>query len=122
MGKLLPSWTLQDKVDDDGNALPLFFRNHGPSKSDPPRQPCATSEAAAGAIAGVADHLKCVVLNFLKLSFDGATDEEMQIALKMPGNTQRPRRIKLVELGLVVDSGSTRQTQSGRAAVVWKVK
>jgi hypothetical protein len=52
---------------------------------------------------------------------DGATDEEMQIALKMVGNTQRPRRCELEEAGLVCDSGLRRRTGSGKSAVVWVV-
>lgn len=49
----------------------------------------------------------------------GATDEEMQIALNMTGNSQRPRRCKLVEQGRVKDSGNLRLTSSGRPATVW---
>lgn len=50
---------------------------------------------------------------------DGATDEEGQEALAMPGNTYRPRRTELQSLGLVRDSGARRETKSGRKAVVW---
>lgn len=49
----------------------------------------------------------------------GATDEEMQIALNMNPSTQRPRRIELVAAGLARDSAMTRETKSGRKAVVW---
>ena len=49
----------------------------------------------------------------------GATDEEMQHALGMGANTQRPRRRELVQRGLVRDSGKTRKTQAGREAIVW---
>jgi hypothetical protein len=49
----------------------------------------------------------------------GATDEEMQTALRMNPSTQRPRRVELVEEGLIVDSGERRPTRSGRAAIVW---
>ena len=119
----LPSWTLSDKLDDDGNALPLFFRSASVSvKSDPPSQPTRTSEAAADSMAGLSEHLQCKVFAYLQLCDDGSTDEEMQAALGMPGNTQRPRRVRLVEIGKIVDSGVTRKTQSGRAAVVWKVR
>jgi hypothetical protein len=33
----------------------------------------------------------------------------------------RPRRIELARRGMIVESGSTRRTASGRMAVVWKV-
>jgi len=49
----------------------------------------------------------------------GATDEEIQDGLEMGANTQRPRRVELVEAGRVVDSGATRLTASKRDAVVW---
>lgn len=50
---------------------------------------------------------------------DGATDEEMQNSLRMPANTQRPRRRELVQHGRVRDSGKRRNTASGTPAIVW---
>ena len=50
----------------------------------------------------------------------GATDEEGQEALGMEGNTYRPRRVELQEVGLVVDSKTTRLTKNRRRAVVWR--
>ena len=49
----------------------------------------------------------------------GATDEEIQTGLDMNPSTQRPRRVELVEQGLLEDSGRTRLTRSRRSAVVW---
>jgi hypothetical protein len=51
----------------------------------------------------------------------GATDHEMQKNLAMNSSTQRPRRVELVRMGLVRDSGRKRLTPSGRWAVVWDV-
>jgi hypothetical protein len=51
----------------------------------------------------------------------GATDEEIQTALDMNPSTQRPRRVELVDQGLIQDSGRTRLTRSKRAAAVWWV-
>jgi hypothetical protein len=64
------------------------------------------------------------VLSLLRLHFrdTGATDEQMQEALDMNPSTQRPRRIELVSMGLVEDSGETRTTRSGSTATVWKAK
>lgn len=59
------------------------------------------------------------VFDEIKASGDGMTDEEVQDALGMGANTQRPRRVELVQQGLVVDSGSKRRTRSGNDAVVW---
>jgi hypothetical protein len=50
----------------------------------------------------------------------GMTDDELQDALNMPGDTERPRRISLCEVGLVWASQEWRKTRSGRDAVVWK--
>jgi transcription initiation factor IIE alpha subunit len=50
----------------------------------------------------------------------GATDEEMQLALGMNPNTQRPRRRELEDAGLIVRDG-TRKTNSRRNADVWRL-
>lgn len=50
------------------------------------------------------------------------TDEELQDDLAMAANTQRPRRVELVEGGWIEDSGETRPTRSGQEAIVWRVK
>jgi hypothetical protein len=60
------------------------------------------------------------VLDLLKATPDGLTDEEMQRRLGMNPSTQRPRRIELARRGLVVTCG-TRKTSSGRNADVWRV-
>ncbi len=82
-----------------------------------------TSRATAVSIlprVGTKEHL---VLCFISICHrGGCTDEEGMTGLHMSGDTYRPRRIKLVEKGLVEDSGITRPTQSGQQAVVWKLK
>jgi hypothetical protein len=49
----------------------------------------------------------------------GATDEQMQFALSLSGNTQRPRRGELVKAGLVVDAGVRLVTSNLKRAIVW---
>lgn len=49
----------------------------------------------------------------------GLTDEQIANQLAMNPSTGRPRRIELVQGGQVRDSGRTRETRSGRQAVVW---
>jgi hypothetical protein len=62
------------------------------------------------------------VLTFLVCRADyGATDEEIQFVVGMNPSTQRPRRIELVRMGLVRDSGTTRLTRAGRKATVWVI-
>lgn len=50
---------------------------------------------------------------------DGATIEEIERGMKMSGNTVRPRRQELEEMGIVLDSGRRRKTEKGRNAIVW---
>lgn len=50
---------------------------------------------------------------------DGLTDEQIQDLLALNPSTERPRRVELVERGVVEDSERRRPTRSGRSAVVW---
>ena len=90
-----------------------------------PFQPASeTSREAAKAIEGSGASLRAQLLAFLRLEasqgWDGWTDEELQRVLPMNPSTERPRRIELVRLGLVEDSGEKRRTASGRLATVWR--
>ena len=49
-----------------------------------------------------------------------ATDEEIETALNMSGNTVRPTRGTLVKDGYVIDSGMRRLTRAGNEAIVWR--
>lgn len=80
-----------------------------------------TSLAAAEAIKPSVTALQARVLAYIKL-LGGATDEELQRGLQLNPSTQRPRRIELVEKGMVRDSGRTRKTASGRNAVIWEAR
>jgi len=52
----------------------------------------------------------------------GATDEEIQISTGMNGSTERPRRKELENAGVIISSGQTRRTASGRSAIIWTVR
>jgi hypothetical protein len=79
-----------------------------------------TSRKAAASIAGRTRSMRAKVLEFFRLRKDyGGTDQETADFLGLPENSIRPRRIELVQAGLVIDSGKTRLTQSRRSAVVW---
>ncbi|MEJ5151220.1 hypothetical protein [Comamonas sp. MYb396] len=79
-----------------------------------------TSRSAAEAIADGAHTFKAKVLDAIqKAGVHGMTDEECAHKLMIGPNTQRPRRVKLVEEKLVVDSGQRRKTLGGRNAIVW---
>ena len=80
-----------------------------------------TSRESAKKIESNAKTLRGEVLRFLtERPGAGATDEEIQLGLGLNPSTQRPRRIELVERGVVRDSGLKRSTKSGRRAVVWE--
>lgn len=84
----------------------------------------STSMAAYAKIQAVAPTLRGQVYRFLLVKHEkkvGATDDEIQISLDMRGQTERPRRRELVDLGLVRDTGKTRLTEAGRDAVVWAI-
>lgn len=80
-----------------------------------------TSREAAHAIKPHALTLRNRVLLFVSAAADGATAEEIERGLSLAGNTVRPRLVELRETACIRDSGRTRKTASGRAAVVWEI-
>jgi len=78
-----------------------------------------TSKAAAVALKD-SKALRALVYKAITASGErGMTDPEAQAHLGLKGSTQRPRRVRLVELGLVRDSGKRRASQAGRPCTVW---
>lgn len=62
-----------------------------------------TSKAAAESVVGKAATYRRRVFEFIEgAGRHGVTDIEIQIGTGMSGNTERPRRIKLVEDGIVM--------------------
>ena len=93
----------------DFTARPRYVRN-----SDTSRAAQASAEPKAGT-------KRALVLAFIRgRGADGATDEEIQRELPMSPNTQRPRRVELVDARLIRDSGRRRATLGGDMAVVWE--
>jgi hypothetical protein len=89
----------------------------------PPHQDTDTSIEAASEILRDAGTLRARVDRYLECCYPaGATDEDIQLYLQMNPSTERPRRIELQQMGLVVDSGERAKTKSGRNAIVWKVQ
>ncbi len=79
-----------------------------------------TSRLAAKAAAPRAKRIRDRLLAaFMDIGSHGLTDEEAQARLDLPGNSQRPRRRELERLRIIVPSGRTRPTASGRLATVW---
>lgn len=78
-----------------------------------------TSLRAARRIVDKAEAKRARILRLLR-SRGPLTDWDIQQALDMDGNTERPRRRELEQQGLVRDSGKTRRLPSGRSAVKWE--
>ena len=81
-----------------------------------------TSLAAARAIVPDLQRLEAVVLADIARCVNGATDYEIECHTGMKHQTASARRRGLVLKGLVEDSGLRRATDTGRAAVVWRVR
>lgn len=82
--------------------------------------PPGTSDAAARRIEDFAPTLRRRVHDLIRdRGAFGATDDEGESALGIKPQSYTPRRGELVDLGLVMDSGKRRKTESGRAAAVW---
>lgn len=82
----------------------------------------ATSQDAARKVSNCdADRRR--LLAYIRDREHGATDDEMQQALGMAGDSQRPRRIELARAGCIEGrEGMTRATRAGRPAVIWYFK
>lgn len=88
----------------------------------PAQQHSETSIAAAVAIAPQVNELQAIALGFfLQAGEQGLTDEQLSDLMRRGGSTARPRRIELVEKGLVRDSGRTRPGRSGKKMTVWTI-
>ena len=101
-----------------------LFDHDDPDKPPPklPHNGTVTSKLAAQSMRSSAGAQQRRVLECLQQAGDaGMTDEEIQNALDLSGNSERPRRRKLVEIGLVKDGGVMRKTGSNYAATVWVV-
>ena len=80
-----------------------------------------TSRWAANRVMPKTGSIRLSVYEYLiRQGLRGATDKEMQEALHMSGDTQRPSRIKLFRDGLIIDSGTTRINSNGNPATVWR--
>jgi predicted transcriptional regulator len=79
-----------------------------------------TSQAAGRDIDPYAVGLRAKVYGAIaRAGAEGLTDLEIEEQTGLAGSTVRPRRVELVRLGLVRDSGRTRETKSGRKATIW---
>jgi len=84
----------------------------------PPHNGTLTSKAAAQEIKPSADTLRQRVYEYVALCGEnGATREEVEIALEMSGSTVRPRVVELLNAGRIREvPETTRATEAGRQA------
>lgn len=88
---------------------------------NPPYSNETTSKAAADAIKPKAPSDRSRVLAYVRANPRGVTDHEIQDALGMTGDTERPRRWELVNATLIYDSTMTKPGRTGKGqCVVWK--
>ncbi len=103
--------------------LPFLAAQSRPSKippAIPPHNQTPTSTDAAKSVARRAPTLRAVVLDHIATCGRyGATADEVCHALDMLPQSATPRINELAKAGAIIDSGRTRLTRSGRAAVVW---
>jgi len=89
----------------------------------PPHENTPTSIEAAARIKDIAPTLREAVHRFIYARGKrGATDDEVEMYLKLRHQSASARRRELVQLHQVFDSGTTRNTRSGRKATVWIVQ
>lgn len=107
-----------------GQRLLPFLSSSSRSPKIPPALPShnrtPTSIDAAESIRRRAPTLRAVVLDHIAAcGSHGATADEVCHALEMLPQSATPRINELAKAGAIIDSGRTRLTRSGRAAVVW---
>jgi hypothetical protein len=105
---------------------PEALRHAGDPHVYLPAEPRPTQVAAAAAVLPRTGTQRRRVLDAIRAAgpvrpdgSGGLTDEEIEDALHIGGNTERPRRKELEHDGLIVESGRFRATSTGRDAIVW---
>jgi hypothetical protein len=97
-----------------------FFNDPGANHTSTAAGARATAKQAAINAYPRSGTQRAKVLNVLTRTVVGLTDEEMQTLLGMGANTQRPRRVELVDGGFIEDSGQRRPTSTHSQAIVWR--
>lgn len=84
-----------------------------------------TAQAAAKAIKLRSGTQRAAVLlellNADLKTWHGMSDEQLQQTLQLGASSERPRRVELVRMGFVEDSGKRAPTMSGMEAVLWTI-
>lgn len=94
-------------------AGPLFAQRHSPTSLE------AAHQARESGLAERGRELVWAALS--AAGSHGLCDEEIAEITRLNPSTARPRRIELLRMGRIIESG-LRKTKSGRNAVVWMTK
>lgn len=85
-----------------------------------PANTTPTSQAAAGTVQKLVSGQLATIRDFIRdRSFTGATNDELVKNLGIRLQSVCARSNTLFQMGLIVDSGRTRNTETGRKAKVW---
>lgn len=89
----------------------------------PPHEDSQDTSAIAAVLAmpNVSKLQRKVLAHIAARKWHGATDDELEVALKLSHQTVSARRRELVMKGLLRNSGRTRRTRRDRLAVVWEL-
>lgn len=84
-----------------------------------PTDPATSLQAPKG---DTLTRLQAVVMDVHRAHPNGLTDQELRRHLpQFDGGSLVKRRSELARAGLVFDTGTTRETASGRRAIVWRL-
>lgn len=118
----MPNWVQLFIVEDSAtNAVPDSAQQKYDSmqRELPPHQRHSkTSSLSAIQAAPKFNERSLLILKHLCLH-GGMTDQQGQEVFGISGDSYRPMRVRLTQLGMVEDSGDTGTTPSGRKAVIW---
>ena len=108
----------------DGRSCRLRLDLDSPAVDDVRAQvgrfhPDTAQHAAARALPRSGSDRRRVYDLILERGAEGATDDELEVALDLPHQTASARRNGLRDDGWVTDSGRKRPTRSGADAIVW---
>lgn len=92
-----------------------------PGKLPPHQHHSDTSTEAAIAVAPKFGIMTRDVLVLLSKYPNGLTDEQGQTIMAMDGNSYRPCRVTLADVGHIKDTGERRLTKRRRKAAVWAI-
>lgn len=90
-----------------------------PYRGQAPHNGTPTSVEAAESVEPVKGTMQWSVWRYVNNRSDGATAQEIERGLGLTGNTVRPRLRELEAMHLVRKTDRTRETDSGRKAVIY---